>query len=464
MQGDAWMAAALEAAGAWRAAAETRWLALTPESRAIVAFGLAALAGALLTALLWARPARRRARRLAQRLAAESEARRAAEAELAAERRAQAARIDEIREMEARLERSFAGLAAGALDRNAERFLGLVSERFEGHRRDADATLAARQAAVEALVRPVRETLGAFEKRVGEIETARADAYGELRSVAAQLREGQTALRDETGRLVQALRAPKTRGRWGEFQLRQVLEMAGMAEHVDFETEVGHETDDGPRRPDARLNLPGGKCLVVDAKTPLDAYLTALEAEPGSAAQSEALDAHARQARVHARALGAKAYWNALPEAPDLVVMFVPGEAFYAAAVERDPALFEDALARRVLIASPTTLIALAKSVAYGWQQAKLADGAREIAETARVLYDRLRGFGEHLDGAGKALAQAVERYNRAIGALEGRVLPSARRFEDLGVAPEGARVEPPRTVEHGVRGLAAADLARAAE
>ena len=387
-------------------------------------------------------------RALRERLSEAAEARAELKSALETERRQHGARLEELRRMEGEVEQKFAALAADALGRNAESFLGLVSERFAQHKQTADEDLERRQKAIEGLLAPIRDNLGKFETAVGEIEKARHDAYGAIRTQVQALTEGQARLTSETGRLVQALRAPKTRGRWGEYQLRQVFEMAGMMEHVDFLTERSFDTEDGRRRPDALVRLPGGKSVVVDAKTPLDAYLTALEAtEP--TAQAEALAAHARQLKTHVRQLGAKDYWNALPETPDFVVLFVPGEAFYSAAMEQDPEIFETALAARVLVCSPTTLIALVKSIAYGWQQEVLAKNAREVADQARELYDRLNTFGGHMDGVGRGLRQAVERYNRAVGSLQSRVLPAARRFEALGVTPEGAEMPGPQPVEH---------------
>lgn len=494
MQWDAWLAAALTRATALWDAALTQWSALPPLTQALIALALAAALGALLTAAplrarlralradLSALDADRRAldrevaslaartERLATveaeadalraRLDAALEHRAALEAELRAERQSHAARLAELRAAETRLSATFDQLATGALDRNAAQFLARVTERFEAHKTAAEADLEARRRAIEALVTPVRETLGKFETQVGALEKSRAEAYGDIRTLIGTLTEGQRQLRGETGRLVQALRAPKTRGRWGEFQLRQVFEMAGMLEHVDFDLEPSHDTDAGRRRPDARVRLPGGKTVVVDAKTPLDAYLTALEAEPGSPAQDQALTDHARQLKAHVKGLAAKDYWNALPETPDFVVMFIPGEAFYSAAVERDPSLFEEALSARVLICSPTTLIALVKSIAYGWQQERLAENAQKVAAEARSLYDRLRGFGEHMDGLGRGLRQAVDRYNKAVGTLEARVLPAARRFETLSVLPPDAALPSPAPVEDAPRSLNAPEYA----
>ncbi|MGM0585476.1 MAG: DNA recombination protein RmuC [Pseudomonadota bacterium] len=395
---------------------------------------------------------------LRARLDSEAETRAGAQRELAALKQSHEARLEELRAMKAELEKTFRQAASGALDQNAKNFLQLVSERFEQHKATAEEDLAKRQKAIENLMKPIQENLGKFEARVGEIEKARNDAYGAIRQQVETLAQGQQRLTSETGKLVQALRAPKTRGRWGEFQLRQVFEMAGMSEHVDFLTEHSFETDAGRRRPDALVRLPGGKSVVVDAKTPLDAYLTALEATD-PAAQAEALGNHARQLKAHVRMLSSKEYWNALPEAPDFVVMFVPGEAFYSAAVEQDPTLFETALEARVLVCSPTTLIALVKSIAYGWQQEKLAQNAQEVAGQARELYNRLSTFGGHMDGLGRGLRQAVDRYNKAVGALESRVLPSARRFESLGVLAEGSRIEEPAPVDHEPRALSASEF-----
>jgi DNA recombination protein RmuC len=249
---------------------------------------------------------------------------------------------------------------------------------------------------------------------------------------------------------VQALRAPKTRGRWGEMQLRQVFEMAGMAEHVDYLSERTVETDAGARRPDAVVRIPGGKSIVVDAKTPLEAYLDALEAD-GPEAQGEHLTRHAAQVRAHVKTLASKAYQDAIPTTPDFVVMFIPGETFVSAAAEADPGLIEYAFERKVLIATPTTLMALIKAIAYGWQQEKMAENAAEVQRLAKEIYDRLGTFADHLGRVGRSLRSSVDAYNRAVGSLEGRVLPSARKFE-------GAALDP---VDEEPRPLTAPELTR---
>lgn len=455
-------------------------LAAAPETRAplIVLLTGAALLVWLAMALAIQAPLRRRARRAeaateacaaalaraeaaAERIpsleaALEAERRGASEARAAAaalssrlevERREAERRLADLRRMEEAAQRTFDALAHKALDGAQSRFLDLAAERFRAQRASAEADLAARQTAIENLVKPVGETLARFETRVGDIEKAREGAYAAVAEQVRALGESQSRLRDETARLVQALRAPKTRGNWGELQLRRVFEVAGMTEHVDYSTEVSTETSEGLRRPDAVIRLPGGRALVVDAKTPLDAYLAALEASD-DAAREAALTRHARQFRERVRELSSKAYWSLFDDAPDFVVMFVPGEAFWSVAMERDPRLFEDAIEARVVVASPTTLVALAKSVAYGWRQEALAQDAREIATAARDLYDRLGVFGEHFAKVGRAIEHAARSYNGAVGSMEGRVLPTLRRFEALKVKPAGAEAAKPSLLE----------------
>ncbi len=411
---------------------------------------LSALAGAALVWFVFAAPSRSRADR--------------AEATIEAERRAHAARVDEIEKARGEAETRFAALAAEALGRNSESFLRLASERFRSHKVEADKDLKAREEAIATLVKPIREELKKVEERAQELEKSREGAYHRIHEQVKHLAEGQVRLHTETGRLVQALRQPGTRGRWGEYQLRNVLEMAGMTKHVDFVEQQTQQGSDGALRPDVILRLPGGKAIVIDAKTPLEAYLNAAEAED-EAKRAEHVSAHVRHLRGHMRALASKEYWQALTnETPDFVVMFVPGEAFVSVAMERDPGLFEDAVANRVLISTPTTLIALVKAVAYGWQQEKLTENARDIAAAGRELYDRVKTFGSHMERVSRSLRQTMEHFNRSVGSLEGRVLPSARRLEALGAAPEGEELTAPPPVETEPRGLQAAELVGPAE
>ena len=377
---------------------------------------------------------------------------------LEAELKNHEAHVEDLRKMDDELERKFTVLASDALGKNSDNFLKLVSERFGKHRETADEELEKRKKEIETLVKPIGESLSKFEHRVGEIEKAREGAYGAITEQVKSLAEGQTNLRSETGRLVQALRQPKTRGRWGEYQLRNVLEMAGMTEHVDFVEEKTIEGEDGRLRPDVIVRLPGGKSVIVDAKTSLEAYLSAVETDDEDTREQLMAD-HARQVRDRVRTLASRDYWNALPETPDFVVMFIPGEAFFAAAIERDPGLFETAVRQRVLICTPTTFVALVKAIAYGWQQEKLAESALEIAERGRDLYDRIKVFGGHMGDLGRSLRQAVDRYNQGIGSLEGRLLPAARRFETLGVVPAGSSIPALEPVELEAREVQAEEL-----
>ena len=411
---------------------------------------LCVLAGAALVWFLFAAPARSRADR--------------AEAGLEAERRTHTMRLEEIEKARGEAESRFAALAAEALGKNSDSFLRLVSERFQSHKVEADKDLKAREEAIATLVKPIREELKKVEDRAQELEKSREGAYQAIREQVKHLAEGQVRLHTETGRLAQALRRPGTRGRWGEFQLRNVLEMAGMTKHVDFVEQQTQQGSEGGQRPDVILRLPGGKSIVIDAKAPLDAYLAAIDADDETK-RGEHLAQHARHMRGHMRVLASREYWQALAnDTPDFVVMFIPGEAFVSVAMESDPSLFEDAVSNRVLISTPTTLIALVKAVAYGWQQEKLTENARDIAAAGRELYERVRVFGGHMAGLGQSLKQAVERYNRSVGSLEGRVLPSARRLEALGAAPDGAELEPMQPVETEPRVLQASELTGPAE
>lgn len=379
------------------------------------------------------------------------------EGTLKAERAEYAARVEELQRMGEDVQRRFAVLASDVLGKNSEQFLQLVTERFQQHNQDAAKSLGDREKALEALVKPLSESLSKFDLRVGEIEKAREGAYAAMQEQVRYIAEGQLALRGETGRLVQALRSPKTRGRWGEVQLRKVLELAGMTQHVDFVEQSTMTGADGALRPDAVIRLPGSKNLVVDAKTPLEAYLASIEAD--EAARPELLLQHARQVRAHARALGSKEYWKSLPDSPDFVVMFVPGDAFYAAALEADPTLFEEALRQRVLIATPMNLLALVWTIAYGWRHERMAQNAQEVADLGRDLYERVKTFGEHFGDLGDALRRAVDRYNKSVGSLEGRLLPAARKFEQLGIARPGEAIAPLAPIDGETRPILAAEL-----
>ncbi|MCY4590657.1 MAG: DNA recombination protein RmuC [Alphaproteobacteria bacterium] len=357
----------------------------------------------------------------------------------------------------------FAELASGVLKSNSDSFLQLVSERFQSHRVEAEKDLEAREKAVEVLVAPIRDELKKVEERAQQLERSRVDAYRSVTEQVRQMAQAQSELRSETGRLVQALRRPQGAGRWGEHQLRNVLEIAGMVEHVDFEEQPTLSGEDGMLRPDVVVRLPGGKSVAVDAKTPLQAYLDAVEAKTDDERAGH-LDVLAGNVRSHVRQLAGKKYWDGLAGGTEFVVMFIPGDAFLAAALERDPGLFEDAVRNRVLIATPITLIALVRAVAYGWQQERLAENARAVAETGRELYERVKRFGGRMEDIGKSLRRAVDHYNRGVGTLERQVLPSARKLEGLSVVSAGESIPPLEQLETEPRTLQAAELTEPAE
>lgn len=315
----------------------------------------------------------------------------------------------------------------------------------------AAADLEKRQMAVEHMVQPIAESLGQIGSRLEQLEVSRREAYAGLSQQVRSLYESQELLRDQTGNLVTALRSPQARGRWGEMQLRRVVEMAGMLPHCDFDEQSTLATEDGRIRPDVVVHLPGDKTVVVDAKVALDAYLEAVEARDDAGCKAKMVQ-HARQVRTHVDRLAAKSYWNQFPEAPDFVVLFVPGDSLLGAALEHDPALLEHAVANKVLLATPVTLIALLRAVAYGWQQEALADNARQIADVGREMQDRVLTFVKHFGRLGRSLDRALEAYNDAAGSLEHRVLVQTRRFTELGVGE--TEIPPPAPIDKRTRSL----------
>jgi DNA recombination protein RmuC len=341
---------------------------------------------------------------------------------------------------------------AEARARAAEERSALIERTASERTALADGQLAQRFD-VESLVGPMRETLGRLEQQLRESDLARTRSHAELAQQVEFARRGAEQLREQTQALVTALRRPEARGRWGELQLRRVVELSGMSAHVDFDEQVVVE---GGLRPDMVVRLAGGKNVVVDSKVSLAAYLEA--ASMADDADREArLDAHARHMRAHVDQLGAKAYWSALPETPEFVILFIPGEAFLAPALERDPGLLEHALARRVHIATPTTLVSMLRTAQYAWQQQALSENARAVFDLGRELYDRLSGMGRHLDRVGKSLTTAVGAYNQAVGSMETRVLVSARRLAALGIV--AGDLPAPALVEETARPLSAPEL-----
>jgi DNA recombination protein RmuC len=314
------------------------------------------------------------------------------------------------------------------------------------------------QRAIEQVVGPVKQQIDKLEGGVRRLETERAQSEGALREYLASLVDGQERLRVETASLVTALRAPAVRGRWGEMQLRRVVEASGMLPYCDFDEQAAATGEGQALRPDLVVRLPGAKQVVVDAKTPLSAYLEALEATDDDVRLARLRD-HARQLRDHVAKLSAKAYWSQFESSPDFVVLFIPGDPFFAAALDQDPTLQEDAWKKRVVLATPSTLIGLLFVVGYGWRQEKVAESARLVADLGKQLYERLATFADHFAKAGRGLDQAVAAYNNAVGSLERSVLPAARRFPDLGV-PVAKQLQELDTIQHSTRSLQAAELA----
>ena len=414
---------------------------------------LLALAAATVAAIVAAVLARGRAQLLLRR--AER-----AETELAAERRVTAEKVVLVERAESRLSDSFAALSAQALDRAGSSFLELATTALGRHTAEARGDLDARRQAVESLVAPLRDSLGKVENQLGALEVSRRSAYAGLVEQVRSLGDGQDRLRTETATLVTALRAPSVRGRWGELQLRRVVEMAGMVEHCDFTEQTTCDGDNGRQRPDLLVRLPGGGSVAIDAKVPLQGYLQAVEAAD-EGARRLALQAHARQLRAHVDALARKAYWEQIKPAPELVVLFVPGETILSAALEEAPELYDHAVAGSVLLATPTSLIGLLRTIAYGWRQEALAANAQQVCDLGRQLHTRLSTLVGHVDKLGRALDTAVGAYNDTVGTFESRVLVSARKLADLKVS-EG-ELDEPRQVDRAARRLRAADPPRSA-
>jgi DNA recombination protein RmuC len=355
-------------------------------------------------------------------------------------------KITALTDVKAGIETHLKAMTAEVLQSNQGTFLELANQAFEKHKVSAGADLETRQKAVEQLIAPLQETLVNARQQMDQLERNRSEAYGALFGELKSVAETQNAVRTETSRLVQALRAsPKTRGRWGEHTLQNVLELAGLSSYCDFSTEETFDRLEGRVRPDVVIHLPGGRHLVVDAKTSVTAYLDAIEAV-NDVDRERHLTQHAARTREHMKKLAAKSYWDGLTDTPDFVVMFIPGENFFAAALERDPELFTDAAAQKIVLVTPATLIALAKSVAYGWRQEKVAENAKKVHDLGRELYRRIIVMAEHIQGCGGALNKSVKCFNEFIGSLEQSVMPQVRRFNELeveGTAEEIAAMEP---------------------
>ncbi len=348
------------------------------------------------------------------------------------EQQAAAEKLALLETARAQLENSFKALSAEALSKNNADFLNLAKATLETYQEGARGDLDKRQETIQKTVEPVNEALRRFNQRIESIEQRRSETDATLRQQLTQLSQAQVELSKTTGSLVQALRAPQVRGQWGEMQLRRTVEMAGMVNYCDFIEQASHETADGARqRPDMLIKLPNERQVVVDSKVPLAAYLDALEATD-AAVQTERMQAHARHLREHIKGLSQKAYWSQFENTPEFVVLFVPNETIFSAALEQDPQLIELGVLNKVILATPTTLIALLKAIAFGWQQEAIAREAKQIAALGRDLYERIGVVTGHFAKLGRSLEQTVGHYNKAISSVETRLLVTARRFEAL--------------------------------
>jgi len=372
------------------------------------------------------------------------------------ERKANHEKLTLINTAESKLADAFKALSADALRSNNQSFLDLAKQNLETFQQNAKGELERRQHAIGDLIKPLKESLEKVDGKIGELEKNRVGAYSELREQVKALAQSHSQLQSETGNLVKALRVPHVRGRWGEIQLRRVVELAGMLQYCDFVEQETVATEESRIRPDLIVRLPGNRTIVVDSKVPFDAFYESISTTDDEVRASRLKD-HARLVRTHIQSLSRKSYWETVQPTPEFVLLFLPGETFYSAALENDPKLIEDGVSQGVIIATPTTLIALLKAVSYGWRQEQMADNAQEVSNLAKTLYDRLRVFTNHFDDIGRNLDRALDAYNKGVRSLESRVLVTARRFKERG-AIAGEEIEILEPVDKAARAMSRDD------
>ncbi len=415
----------------------------------LLGIAVAALAvGLILGALLHALIARRRQADLEKELLL-------LQARVATHETLEQERAATLKQAEERLAATFSRLAGDSLSRNSENFLRLAQENLSRHQEHAKAELTEREKAVAELVTPIREALEKTTRQIGEIEKERNAAFGGIRSQLAAMNADQQLLQTETRNLVNALRRPQVRGQWGELTLRRVAELAGMVEHCDFLEQATVTAGDSTIRPDMIVRLPDRGEIVVDVKTPLDAYIEAMEAA-NDQDRKTALQRHARNVADRVRELSAKAYWSQFPTSPEFVILFIPGDQFLTAALSENPGLLDEALRNKVVLTTPSSLVALLKAIAYGWRQLSLERNAEEIRRLGQDLYERLTPFMGHLARLGRQLDSGVKAFNEAVGSLERKVLPGARRLTELGIRGR-QELEAPAEIETAPREVGAA-------
>lgn len=388
----------------------------------LLAIAISFLAGALLIHLL-------RAPKIKQLNTANNEL----DLTLKLERQSRAELNDILDATRDQLANTFNQLSNEALDRNNNQFLKLAEENLKRYQSEAKAELTSKEKSIEQLVKPINEALKKTSEQIHTIEKERKEAYGSLRNTIDQMNQSQQNLQQETQNLVQALRRPEVRGQWGEMTLKRLAELSGMVQHCDFFEQTHTQTETGAIRPDMIVRLPEQREIIVDAKTPLDAYLSAIQAKDDSVRQTE-LARHAQVIRSRVRELAKKNYWAEYSQSPEFVVLFIPGEQFLSAALEVDSQLLEDSMAQNIILATPTNFIALLRAVSYGWKQLALAENAENIRELGETLYNRLATFSGHLDKLGRSLNSSVDAYNKSVGSLERQVMPSGRKFVEMGI------------------------------